>query len=193
VANAKTPPAAADGSLAETLSRDEMVALVKRARGGDETALPALRPLLKDPEAVRLLQGDLAVEAQRTLVYALSGKDLVLRECAWKKLRLLREELAGPDPTPVERLLVERVVACWLQVYYFEAMMANNLGASMDWSDFHQRRVDHAHKRYLSALRTLAQVRKLALPVLQVNIARKQVNIAAPAAVDAHEAGSEAK
>ena len=52
----------------------------------------------------------------------------------------------------------------------------------MDVQEFHQRRIDHAHKRYLSALRTLDQVRKLALPVLQVNIARRQVNVAAGAA-----------
>jgi len=38
--------------------------------------------------------------------------------------------------------------------------------------------MDHAHRRYLSALKTLALVRKLAVPVLQVNIARKQVNVA---------------
>jgi hypothetical protein len=44
-------------------------------------------------------------------------------------------------------------------------------------NDYHQRRMDAAHRRYLSALRTLAVVRKLAVPVLQVNIARKQVNI----------------
>ena len=44
--------------------------------------------------------------------------------------------------------------------------------------EFHQRRIDAAHRRYLSALRTPAQIRKLALPAVQVNIARNQVNIA---------------
>ena len=36
-----------------------------------------------------------------------------------------------------------------------------------------------AQKRYLAAIKGLAEVRKLALPALQVNIARKQVNVAA--------------
>jgi hypothetical protein len=44
--------------------------------------------------------------------------------------------------------------------------------------EHYQRRLDHAHRRYLSALKALALVRKLALPVLQVNIAKKQVNVA---------------
>src|SRR5205085_2151017 len=96
-----------------------------------------------------------------------------------RKLELLRAELAGPNPTPLERLLVERVVACWLQVQDADVRYAQAMKqATMAWSEFHQRRMDRAHRRYLSALKTLAQVRKLALPVLQVNIARKQVNVA---------------
>ena len=46
--------------------------------------------------------------------------------------------------------------------------------------EYHQRSRDRAHKRYLSAIKTLALVRKLALPVLQVNIAKRQVNVAGP-------------
>jgi hypothetical protein len=38
--------------------------------------------------------------------------------------------------------------------------------------------MDRAHRRYLSAIKALALVRRLAVPVLQVNIARKQVNVA---------------
>ena len=38
------------------------------------------------------------------------------REALPSKLELLRDELTGKNPTPIERLLVERVLACWLQV-----------------------------------------------------------------------------
>lgn len=34
-----------------------------------------------------------------------------------------------------------------------------------------------AHKRLLSALKTLAEVRRLMLPTVQVNIAEQQVNL----------------
>jgi hypothetical protein len=43
---------------------------------------------------------------------------------------------------------------------------------------YYQKAIDRAHKRYLSAIKTLAVVREPAVPVLQVNIARKQVNMA---------------
>ena len=44
-------------------------------------------------------------------------------------------------------------------------------------SEFHQKRIDRAHKRHLSAIRTLAQISKMG-PTLQINIAEKQVNTA---------------
>src|SRR5262245_53031389 len=101
-----------------------------------------------------------------------------------RKLELLRAELAGPSPSPVERLLVERAVACWLQVQDADVRYAQAQpgGPSTAHNEFLQRRMDRAHRRYLSALRTLALVRKLAVPVLQVNVAHKQqVNVGAAA------------
>jgi hypothetical protein len=93
--------------------------------------------------------------------------------------------LAGANPTPVERLLVERVVACWLQVQDADVRYAQGQKElTFAQGEYYQRRMERAHKRYLSALRTLALVRKLAVPVLQVNIAKKQVNVAGAAAPD---------
>ena len=41
-----------------------------------------------------------------------------------------------------------------------------------------QRRLDAAQRRYLHAIRTLAQVRRLLGPSVQVNIAEKQLILA---------------
>jgi hypothetical protein len=53
---------------------------------------------------------------------------------------------------------------------------------TLQQAEFHQRRMDAANRRYLAALRTLALVRKLAVPALQINVANKQVNVVAPPA-----------
>jgi hypothetical protein len=45
-------------------------------------------------------------------------------------------------------------------------------------AEFHQKRITMAHNRYLSAIRTLAQVRRLGVPAVQVNIGEQQVNVA---------------
>jgi hypothetical protein len=155
-------------------------ALLKRAADGDQTTVPTLRKLLEKPENVELLGGNLAKCAQRSFVEAIAGKDLSVREAVAAKLDALRKELLGDNPTPVERLLVERVAACWLQVQDADIRAAHAKEATIRQADFHQRRMDAAHKRYLSALKALALVRKLAVPALQINLARKQVNVVAP-------------
>jgi hypothetical protein len=153
----------------------------RRARKGDASTLPALRKLLANPSTVDLLGGNLAANAEQSFVRSLAGDDLAFREALTRKLELMRAELAGPDPTPVERLLVERVAACWLQVQDADARYAQGQkDLTFAQGEYYQRRQDRAHKRFLSAVRTLALVRKLAVPVLQVNIARRQVNVAGP-------------
>jgi hypothetical protein len=41
-------------------------------------------------------------------------------------------------------------------------------------SEHAQRRMDRAHRRLVSSLKALANVRRLALPALQINVARRQ-------------------
>lgn len=157
---------------------EEMRALIERAQRGDESTLPVIRKIVERPEGVALLHGDLAVQAEQSLVKVMGGKNLAYREAITRKLEMLRAELLGENPTPVERLLVERAVACWLQVQEADIRYAQNQGTmSFKQADCHERRIDAANRRYLAALKTLALVRKLAVPVLQVNIAKKQVNV----------------
>ena len=88
----------------------------------------------------------------------------------------LRKEVAGDDPSPVERLLADRVALCWLALHDAEIRFAQAKDLTIKQAEFWQKRIDCAHRRYLSAIKTLATVRRLAFPALQVNIARKQVN-----------------
>jgi hypothetical protein len=73
------------------------------------------------------------------------------------------------------------VAACWLQVQDADIRAARANDVSPRQAEFHQRRMDAANRRYLAALKALALVRKLALPALQINVARNQVNVVTPA------------
>src|SRR5262245_40894727 len=117
---------------------DELLALMDRAQTGDKTALPALRELLKDPAVVDALGGDLAKQAQLTLINKFSGQNLVFRESLTRKLDLLRDELAGPNPTPLERLLVERIVACWLHLHRLETIYAARESMSLELGSYYE-------------------------------------------------------
>jgi hypothetical protein len=151
-----------------------IVELVRRAEAGDEGALPGIQALFDGDRGERLVEafgGDMARTAEQLMVARSSGKNLVVREALQRKLAALRAELAGPDPTPIERLLAERAALCWLAVNEFEAAAQQIGPISIEVADYQQRRIDRAHKRFLTALKTLAAVRKLAVPALRVNVA----------------------
>ena len=124
--------------------------------------------------------GDIGVQAEYELLRLVAGDTKVIQEAVRRKLAALRDELAGPAPTPLERLLAHSIAVCWLQVHQADRSYAANTrdGVGLPLGDYLQRRQDRAHRRYLQAIRTLAQVRRLLTPAMQVNIAREQVNVA---------------
>jgi hypothetical protein len=104
-----------------------------------------------------------------------------------KTAETLRQEMqaqiadfAGSEPSPIELVLAETAALSWFALRVYEASYAcsskSEDGLSLKEADFHLRRIDRAHRRLLSSLRTLGTVRRLALPALQINLASQQVN-----------------
>jgi hypothetical protein len=109
----------------------------------------------------------------------LTGTDVVAQEILTRQLQALQAELAGPAATPLEHLLVERIALCWLQVQQADLMAAQMLAKSSPVQEsWVQQRQDRAQGRLLSAIKALAQVRKLLRPgaTVQLTIAQ-QVNV----------------
>ncbi len=86
-------------------------------------------------------------------------------------------ELAGPSPSPAEKALAETAATCWFAFRLHEAQYASGAkseeGMTLAQSEHAQRRIDRAHRRFLSTVKTLAAVRRLALPAVQINVARQ--------------------
>jgi hypothetical protein len=81
---------------------------------------------------------------------------------------LLRASFARGKRRRPERLLVERVVATWLQVNYAESayVQANKPGVPQSLLAEFQKRLDLAQRGHLAATNQLATVRKLLKPAL---------------------------
>src|SRR5918997_1334760 len=150
-----------------------------RAQDGDEGTLPKLREILDGAPSLARKLLDPAKVAERSAVDLYSCKDdLLAQEAIPRVLQQMRSELEGEDPTPLECLLVERIVATWLQVQCYETLYAQNATKmTLAQGEHHQRRIDRAHNRHLSAVRALAQVCRMG-PAMQINIAEKQINTA---------------
>ncbi|CAN5676524.1 hypothetical protein BH23PLA1_BH23PLA1_36170 [soil metagenome] len=86
-------------------------------------------------------------------------------------------ELAGPNPSPIETTLAETAALCWFALRQAEGTCAVAKNLSIAQAAWHQLKIDHCHRRYLATLKTLATVRKLGAPIMQVNLAQ-QINVA---------------
>jgi hypothetical protein len=137
-----------------------------QAAAGEPAALATLRKQLRGPLGAPLVEafGNLAAAAERACVEAAAGGNAAVREALGVKLAALRAELAGPDAAPLERLLAERVVLCWLQLHHADVYAAQADGGDIPWGDYQQRRQGRAQARYLAAVKALLTVRKLLRP-----------------------------
>jgi hypothetical protein len=149
---------------------------VEQAQVAGKSRPSAIGKLMDEtPELVGTVT-DLACDVERIIVREMAGGNRMVEEAMPRKLEAMRNDLAGENPSALENLLVERIVVCWLQVQHFEVLYARSMkslpGAQ---SEHHQKRIDRAHRRYLSSIRSLAQIRKMG-PAVQINIAEKQVN-----------------
>ena len=157
---------------------DELQGYIAKAQEGDEEALSKIRQVLKEAPRLAQIFMDLADVFESSLVKRVAGNDPLTQEVISPQLEIMRKELAGPNVSPLERLLAERIVACWLQLQYADAIYAEKMdNLTMAQSEYHQRKLDRLHRRYLSSIKALAQIRKLG-PAVQINIADKQVNTA---------------
>lgn len=131
---------------------------------GDASVLPQLRRLLEEsPERWRGY-GDLALQARSSWIQLASGQNLLMDECLTRKAVELRKEVAGKTSSPLEQLLADRAVVCWLQVSYYDNLIAQTREFTPAKVRMLQQKQDGAHRRYLSAIKTLATVRKLLTP-----------------------------
>jgi hypothetical protein len=174
-------------------TRADLEALIERADGGDRGALRQLREALRSGDHSDLAEWfpgpavNPAAGVKTMLALRACGKDrLGSRLAAERLMEGVRDELAGPNPTPLERLLAERVALLW-----FAANTADVLAQAKDLTirqaEHYLRKSESANRRFLAAAAALARVKKLALPALQVNVGVNQVNVAPPLTTGAGE------
>jgi hypothetical protein len=185
---ADDPPGASSAGSDEAKQEDGLAdvgktlkGLVAKAQAGDEEAMATLRAALADDADLWKMLGGITRSLLHVQLESAFGRDLLMREMMERHMKAMRAELAGEGSTPLERLLADRVAMCWLQLQHADAIYAQAGNVTLAQGDYHQRRQDRAHRRFLSACKTLAVVRRLAIPALQVNIGEKQVNIAGTA------------
>ncbi len=133
--------------------------------------------LLRATPAVWTVAGDVMTFTAHAMIDHM-GNSYALRASLKTGWEQLQRDLARPSDGALERLLIQQIVLAWLKLAYTEHHHRHFLatGGTFKEGDFWERRLSAAQRRYLRAVETLARVRRLQLPAVQVNIAEQQVN-----------------
>lgn len=139
--------------------------------------MTALREFLKTHPTVWRITGDLAEQANLIMIEDMTAPAAMKESLKFGLVRM-ETELRQPGDGELERLIIRQIVGCWLRLSYVEYVYNRNTvsGLNMRQGDHWERRLSSAQRRYLRAVESLARVRRLKLPAVQVNIAEQQVN-----------------
>ena len=162
-------------------------ALSEKVEGGDKSARKELRKAVREssPEVISWAS-DISRRGQWALIKTASANDPLTEESLLARVGLIRADVAGPDPSALELLLTERICSLWVLIEVLELLMSAQLTPSKS-RDHHVstsylqhilKWQENASRRFLSAIKTLAQVRRLqsGIPNAQTNV---QINLSA--------------
>jgi hypothetical protein len=173
------------GSLEEGIER--LRELSDKAEAGESGARAELRRAVEQASPATIAEASsVGRRAEGMLIKTIAAGEPLIQETLRVRLRHMRTQIAGENPSPLEVLLAERVVSGWLLVEVLEALLCaqyrrNTNGetvrrASPSYVLQMSRILESATRRNMQAIQTLARVRKLQAntPGIQVNT---QINL----------------
>ena len=102
------------------------------------------------------------MQVQEHWIQLVAGTDLYFSEALRRNLDAMRNELAGPRGTPLERLLIDRILAVYVQTLYLEAQEAQTReSGNVRLARFEMERQNQAHRQLLASIKMLATVCQL--------------------------------
>ena len=147
----------------------------------DPDDVKALRKALREEPGTWRAAGDMLDHAQDQVIKSMAGGYAVIEESAQRGKEELSEELCEPTDGPLEKLMIQEVILCWLHHSHTVRRMQNVTMKGTHTSEegtYWEKRVAASQRRYIRAMKSLARVRKLNVSV-QINVAQ-QVNYNAP-------------
>jgi hypothetical protein len=91
----------------------------------------------------------------------------------------IRAEMGYHEAPIMEKMLIENVITAWLRVQWLEFLITARMSGEfrIPAMEFWQKSLATAQRSYLAACETLAKIRKMKLPNIQLNIGDKQINV----------------
>ncbi len=167
-------PEAVVAEFAEKRHSAGLLDLIRAADRGDKQALSHLRLIYEAVPAITDAVSSWQYSVERDIMgTAQPGATETLAAQANR----LRKRLAGDDPSPLESVLVNRVVLDHLHALNCEQTLQQKLAGSVSLAqgEYFHKQAERAQRRLLRSTKALAEVRRLLRPTVQINVAEQQV------------------
>jgi hypothetical protein len=141
--------------------RKRLELLTEKANAGDRQALADLRAFLDERPEIEGHVGDLARLAEAHWIETVTAGDALASEAVKRRMAQLKADLAGKNPSTVEKLVADLVVVNYVAERHAEIAAADPSTKSLDQAAFRLKRAESTQRRYLASLKMLAQLRAL--------------------------------
>ncbi|QDU59566.1 hypothetical protein Pan216_03960 [Planctomycetes bacterium Pan216] len=133
----------------------------KAANAGDREALEELRQFLDENPSIWQQAENVAQMAESSLIRLVARNDALSAEVVKRQVDELKTDLLGGCTSVVERMLVDTVVATWLELHYLRIVNTSNPKRSVTQGNQMLKWIESAQRRHFTALKELTQIRKL--------------------------------
>ena len=149
-------------SLPETQQQtlEQTAELIRRAKTGDQTAMPELRELMKNVPSLCHAVGDVAASALITWIRRFAGEDLIQAEAIGQVVDQLRDQLTEPGDGPLEKLIVEQLLVTHVQVHYRSTILGQTDCTHVPTLRHLEQQLDQATRRFTHLVKMLELLRK---------------------------------
>jgi len=164
---------------AEADSFLEMVGRAYKAKKPAKEDLQEIRNfLINRPQLCKAVFG-LVEAVQGEIIKNMMGDQALTQIAIEEYVLSVREEMGYNDAPIMEKLIIENIIISWLRVYFCESQLSFRMSGQVSMSvlEFWERRLTVSQRRYLAACESLAKIRKMKIPAVQLNIGEKQINV----------------
>jgi hypothetical protein len=159
----------------QTLRQTMDLIVAKKLTPAQEQQLAAA--LDAEPQIVEIV-GNMGTQLQRDRIASMAkqpGYEMVMQ----RKVKAMRAELKSAEASPAERLVIDSVITCWLDLQWMQNGYQHfwTKGGTTQQAELWERRLSAAHSRFLKQVEALAKLRYLSsrMQRVQINVAQNQV------------------
>lgn len=149
-----------------SVSWEEFDSLVKSANSGCEQSLRRLREVLDENPAIWQRVGDVGKHAEHAIIRAIAGENKLISASIEKKLDQMRRELLEDNPSLLEQLAVQRVLACYLECEFIDSRRQPDATTHLPTARYVLKLKDSSQRRFDAAMKSLVLIKEK-LPAIQ--------------------------